>query len=231
MDCGSVFEAELRIPWDSLGCCFLESTRNLNAGHRCSISVASVTRQGRQLRHLVEVRGEEARKVAGCLAIRAARTSGPRPASKAYCLEVVETPVCPLYEVLCRSSCFLVKETAESNCLAWEVMAESAREVDSLIRSLRRGGVRARVQRIAKVKAARGLTARQEEVLRLAYCRGFFESPHRTSVRELAEAFGRSPSTFIRHLRTAESKVFGEKFRFEQTGPRWEWTVDTLNKN
>jgi len=94
-------------------------------------------------------------------------------------------------------------------------MGESVGEVKFLVRKLREGGMTATVMRIAKITGGRSLTARQEEVLRLAYMSGFFESPHGSSVRQLAKALGCSPSTFVRLLRIAERKVTAEKL---QTG-------------
>lgn len=58
------------------------------------------------------------------------------------------------------------------------------------------------------------LTARQRQVLGLAYRRGYFDSPRRSTGEDLADALDISPSTFLEHLRTAERKLlsilFGE---------------------
>lgn len=88
--------------------------------------------------------------------------------------------------------------------------------VNTLVRRLRRGGVSAKVVSVEKISGGRRLTDRQEQILRQAYERGFFESPHETNVRELANALNCSPSTLIRLLRKAEKKVLAERFR---TGP------------
>jgi PAS domain S-box-containing protein len=51
------------------------------------------------------------------------------------------------------------------------------------------------------------LTARQQEVIQLAYRSGFFESPRVQTGRDLAAALDISQSTFTYHLRSAERKL------------------------
>lgn len=56
------------------------------------------------------------------------------------------------------------------------------------------------------------LTARQREVVEVAYRSGYFESPRSTSSDELADKFGFSTSAFHHHLRIAERKLFEAVF-------------------
>ncbi|RJT07186.1 helix-turn-helix domain-containing protein [Halococcus sp. IIIV-5B] len=51
------------------------------------------------------------------------------------------------------------------------------------------------------------LTPRQREVLELARNRGYYEWPRHVSARELAGELGISKTTFLEHLRIAESKL------------------------
>jgi predicted DNA binding protein len=52
-----------------------------------------------------------------------------------------------------------------------------------------------------------GLTVKQLDVLLLALERGYFESPARVTAEDMARIAGLSRSTFMEHLRKAESKV------------------------
>ena len=81
-----------------------------------------------------------------------------------------------------------------------------------MVRRLRKGEVKAKVVRVEKINGGRRLTEKQEQVLKLAYMQGFFESPHGTNMRQLAKALDCSPSTLVRLLRKAEKKVLAEKF-------------------
>jgi hypothetical protein len=207
-----VFEAELSIPWDALpNFCFMERAKKLGAEHACLVRVDSLARQGDRLRHLVEVRGKDTRRLVNVLAAPGIRSS-PHAITSASYLNVVETPICPLYETISSTSCFLVKETVQKEYLSWDVIGESASVVNFLLRKLKRSGVNAKMVRIEKINGGKRLTDRQEQVLRLAYDCGFFESPHKTSVRQLAKALDCSPSTLVRILRIAEKKALSAKF-------------------
>lgn len=57
-----------------------------------------------------------------------------------------------------------------------------------------------------------GLTQRQREVLKVAYYNGYFAWPRDASIEELADVFDVASSTFSRHLRVAQGKLFGNVF-------------------
>ena len=212
-----MLQAELSIPWSSMSDhCFLESCKGCIDQLTCQVRVALIMQQGGQLRHLVDVRGQKSRQIVDLLVGPEGIPSIVHPISRTHYLSVVETPVCQPYGILSASSCFLLQETAGAECLSWGVIGESVREVNCLVRELRKGGIMAAIRRIASVTGSSSLTVRQEEVLKLAYDYGFFVSTHETSVRQLAKALGCSPSTLDRLLRTAERKVIAEKFRTGQ---------------
>jgi hypothetical protein len=52
------------------------------------------------------------------------------------------------------------------------------------------------------------LTTRQREVIETAYRCGYFDSPRKTSGKDIAEMFGFSNPTFHEHVREAERKLF-----------------------
>jgi DNA-binding MarR family transcriptional regulator len=54
------------------------------------------------------------------------------------------------------------------------------------------------------------LTGRQWATVRLAYAAGYFERPRRTTGADLAARVGVSATTFHRHLRAAEARLFAE---------------------
>lgn len=55
------------------------------------------------------------------------------------------------------------------------------------------------------------LSERQREVMELARERGYYEWPRETNASELADELGVSKTTFLEHLRKAESKVIGRQ--------------------
>jgi len=77
-------------------------------------------------------------------------------------------------------------------------------------RTLSTGGARSLTQQTLEK-----LTPRQREVLEVAYHRGYFDSPKKTTGEELAAEFGFSPSAFHRHIRAAERTLFDTIFKNE----------------
>ena len=205
-----MFEAILSLVWDSVPShCFLRPTKELVGEHMCLVRVTSKVRHEGRLHHLVEASGRNSRKVADILAAPG-RTPAPAMRGASF-LFSVETPACPLYDVLSSIPCFLIKETVQRRYLQWDIIAESASAVDDLVRKLKKRGVAVKVVQMEKINGGRRLTERQEQILRQAYDDGFFESPHRVGVRELAEVLNCSPSTMVRILRKAEKKVIADK--------------------
>lgn len=60
--------------------------------------------------------------------------------------------------------------------------------------------------------AENGLTEKQAAALEAAYHHGYFEQPRKNSATEIADALGVTHSTFLQHLRTAQRKVFRDRF-------------------
>jgi PAS domain S-box-containing protein len=56
------------------------------------------------------------------------------------------------------------------------------------------------------------LTQKQRSALKAAYFNGYFEQPRQGSATEVAKSLGVSHSTFLRHLRKAQQKVFRAEF-------------------
>lgn len=56
------------------------------------------------------------------------------------------------------------------------------------------------------------LTDRQQEVLQIAYLRGFFDWPREVTGEELADSLGVVPSTFHQHLRAGQRKLMAVLF-------------------
>ena len=111
------------------------------------------------------------------------------------------------------SDCFLVYASNDSGKdIEWKVLG-TRRSLKNLMARLSKRGVEYRVGDISEVKAKRGLTARQEWLLRSAYEHGYFDSPKETHLRALAAKLGVKAPTLFESLRKSERKLLWEHFR------------------
>ncbi|HDY74372.1 MAG TPA: bacterio-opsin activator, partial [Euryarchaeota archaeon] len=88
-------------------------------------------------------------------------------------------------------------------------------QIKALIARMKDNGMDATLQSIRDISSKEELTKRQEDILKIALEKGYFDYPKRTSIRELAKLFGISISTLSEILRSGQKKVmasyFGEK--------------------
>jgi predicted DNA binding protein len=122
-------------------------------------------------------------------------------------LVMFETPICPLYEALCDTACLLIHETSHRGGAYWTVGAESRSDVRYLLKRMHDYGVEAAVDEVHRMDGRRVLTSRQGEALYTAYQKGYFDYPHRISLRELARQLGCSAPTLSILLRRGVRKI------------------------
>ena len=97
----------------------------------------------------------------------------------------------------------------------WDVLVPDRRAGRALVRTLDRTvGPAPTLLRVRRPSPpGRGLTPRQEEVLRRAYAMGYFDYPRRSSLGEVAEAVGGSRSAVLEVLRRGGGRLVGERLR------------------
>lgn len=116
------------------------------------------------------------------------------------------------------SDCFLIRASNEAGReIEWRVLG-TRRSLKGLMRRLTGRGIEYSVISIAEAKQRKGLTARQEWLLRSAYERGYFDSPKGIRLRALAEELGVSAPTLHESLRRTQKKLLRE--HFENSGQR-----------
>lgn len=134
------------------------------------------------------------------------------PPEKGRALANVSTR-CLACHALATSKCFLVKaNTRPGGELDWELVADDKPAVSSLVDRLRKAGCEVTLGRLKEVADDEALTRRQEEILRVAFERGYFDYPKRVSIRDLAAAFHVSISTISETLRKGQTKVLAAYF-------------------
>jgi predicted DNA binding protein len=97
----------------------------------------------------------------------------------------------------------IVRDGVES----WHIVAPTREELQEVVASLEQCADIAYIRSSEGVEPDAGLTERQMSALKAAVEMGYFETPRRSSIREVAKRLKVSPSTAVEHLRKAEKKV------------------------
>jgi len=91
--------------------------------------------------------------------------------------------------------------------LEWTVISDDAASLKSLLQELRSRDCRAEARELALSEGKSMLTGRQREVRSAAVDMGFFDSPKRAGLQELAHKFKISKVSVRELIRKAENRV------------------------
>ena len=105
----------------------------------------------------------------------------------------------------------LVSANARSDgAVQWRLMTSDRNEVKKLISRLRKVKCEVKLLRLAPIDDREILTSRQEEIIMMAYERGFFETPRKTKLKDLARITGVSQATLSEILRKGQKRIVVE---------------------
>ena len=136
------------------------------------------------------------------------------PARKGSTLGAISTTRCATCSALNSSDCFLASSLADKEGdVEWKLITSSEKSLIDLMDKLEKRGVKAELVSKVNIDKDSLLTARQEQIIQVAYKRGYFDYPKRINIRELARIFGVSISTMSEILRKGEKKVIGSYFK------------------
>jgi len=123
------------------------------------------------------------------------------------------------------SKCFACRSLAGSDCfltsahskkdgrVEWYLIFGKKDDLNKLIDSLNGFGIEVELEKITELEDKQSLTARQQQILQIAYEQEDFEFPRKVGVSELAKRLGISKSTLAEILRRGESKIIEGYFR------------------
>jgi predicted DNA binding protein len=99
-----------------------------------------------------------------------------------------------------------------SGRIVQRLIATDKEAIRRVVSDLDSRGHPVRLERLTNLEKENVLTSRQEDVLQIAYDKGYFEQPKRISLRELASIFDVSISTLSEMLRKSQRKFIGKYF-------------------
>ncbi len=120
----------------------------------------------------------------------------------------------------CVACCTMVGESAfliddrldDDGKTVWTLLSTDKESVRELIRMLENHRYNVELRKLTSIDNQELMTSRQEDILRIAFERGYFDYPKRISLRDLASMFGISISTLSEMLRKGQRKIMEEYF-------------------
>ncbi|AEB94215.1 MAG: helix-turn-helix domain-containing protein [Metallosphaera sp.] len=106
----------------------------------------------------------------------------------------------------------IVHGIVNENSTVWTVILAGHQELKKMLSDLHQNGVDPKVLKVTKYKTDDILTARQEQVLRIALEAGYYEFPRKITIRDLAEKLEVSVSSLSEIIRRAEKNVIVNYF-------------------
>lgn len=94
----------------------------------------------------------------------------------------------------------------------WRLLATGKEEIRNIISGLEDHRYSVELLKLTSVDAEELMTSRQEDILQIAFERGYFDYPKRISLRDLAAMFDISISTLSEMLRKGQRKIMEEYF-------------------
>ncbi len=126
---------------------------------------------------------------------------------------IVTTNVCLGCCRMVGSETFLVGvHMDEDGCIVQRIISKDRETVRQAMAKVEALGHDVSLEKLTTLAPDMYMTGYQEDVLMIAYERGYFESPRKTDLRELAGLFGVSVATMSEILRKAQRKVMAEHF-------------------
>lgn len=191
--------------------------------HEVSIKILGRKPSGRTgVRDLVEITGTQAEleTVLGELE--------SEPWVRSFDLDFVEsrklvgevvTPKCLVCATLAGSNCFLVSaDTRRDGTISWRIIASDRDEVRRLVARLRKAKCEAELAKLTPIDEREVLTNRQEEVIMMAFERGYFETPRKVKLKDLSRITGVSQATLSEILRKGQKRIVVDFLRARNKG-------------
>ncbi len=125
----------------------------------------------------------------------------------------VVTERCAACRALTGSDCFLTSASSlEDGGVEWKLITGAEGSLSDLIERLKENGCRVELKSAVHLSKKSLLTNRQEEIIRAAFEKGYYDYPKKSTINELAKMFDISPSTLGEIIQRGEKKIISEHF-------------------
>jgi predicted DNA binding protein len=125
----------------------------------------------------------------------------------------VVTERCAACRALTGSDCFLTSASSlEDGGVEWKLITGAEGSLSDLIENLEENGCRVELKSAVHLSKKNMLTNRQEEIIRAAFEKGYYDYPKKITIEKLAKMFDISPSTLGEIIQRGEKKIILERF-------------------
>lgn len=212
-----MLEAELRVRIPAIW------LTELPKRHEIAIKILSRKREGKSgVRDLVEISGAQE-------VLEEVLDELPNePWVKGVNLDFVEsgklvgeivTHKCLACASLLDSHCYLLSATTKKDgSLQWRLMASDRSALRSLVARLKRFKCETDLLRITPVDEKETLTDRQREITLMAFEKGFFDTPRKIKLKDLAKLTGVSQATLSEILRKGQRRILMDYLKEHEGG-------------
>lgn len=127
-------------------------------------------------------------------------------------LLTVENPKCNLCRAFLGSDCFLESASSiRSDSIIWRIFAPNNTSLKGLIDRLRKEGCQVELLSVKKACSSFELTQIQDDAIRLAFSKGYYDIPKKATLEDLALRSGISKATLNIILRRGQRKILSER--------------------
>jgi predicted DNA binding protein len=127
---------------------------------------------------------------------------------------MITTRSCPVCSTLAGLNCSLVSaSTKDDGRMEWKILISGEDTLKQITDRLESKGVLYTIVGQTHLTAKNDLTARQEQIAKIALELGYFEFPKKIKLEELSERLGISPGTLSEILRRAEKNILSRYFQ------------------
>jgi predicted DNA binding protein len=125
----------------------------------------------------------------------------------------VVTERCVACRALTGSDCFLTSASSlEDGSVEWKLITGAEGSLSDLIENLEENGCRVELESAVHLGKKSLLTNRQEEIIRAAFEKGYYDYPKKITIEKLAKLFDISASTLGEIIQRGEKKIISEHF-------------------
>ncbi|HLC00914.1 MAG TPA: helix-turn-helix domain-containing protein [Candidatus Bathyarchaeia archaeon] len=167
-----------------------------------------------EVKHLVELGSEQAKKIPDNLKPVASRKKGEVKPTMWF-----ESEGCEVCNTILSRDAFLVSgKSMEANMIMYSFMVPTFEAYTSIISGLEKTGHKVNVLKMGKFEPKTGiLTENQERIFWVALKGGFFDYPRKIGMRELSAKLGIKPATLSETIRRGTRRLLEHHFEKESS--------------